>query len=150
MSTTQLSNQNMVNKNTEKKKAAKQAGIVEKGERGLRDMIWITCEVPTDSRLAKFWSILVMATILMSTSAFVTLSLPEYYLEPPLAFDIIEKISVAIFTLELGLRCITAPTPAPGGYFEYLKSRLMFFKSIMNLVDLLAILPFPPSKHWLN
>ena len=141
LNATQKDNQNMVKEANDKRKAEQNTDMVI-GDRTLRQQIWITCEYPTDSRIAKIWSILVMATILMSSASFVTQSLSEYYLEPPEAFNTVEILSVVIFTIEFILRFSTSPTPSPGTSWDFAKSRLVFLSKVMNLVDLLAILPF--------
>ena len=134
----------------------------EKKQVGLRLRIWYTMENPNYGLAAKIWSTLVMATILLSSASFITQSLPEYYTEPPTEFYILEIFCVIIFTLEYVMRWITmpsfddrsaeeGPTPKEGDEAEgkrvetfraYSRARLVFMRQPMNIIDLMAILPF--------
>eukprot|EP00284_Hemiselmis_tepida_P016058 CAMPEP_0174929326 /NCGR_PEP_ID=MMETSP1355-20121228/27142_1 /TAXON_ID=464990 /ORGANISM="Hemiselmis tepida, Strain CCMP443" /LENGTH=549 /DNA_ID=CAMNT_0016175521 /DNA_START=43 /DNA_END=1688 /DNA_ORIENTATION=+ len=130
------------------------------GESGLnltvRQRVWYTMENPNYSTGAKIWSTLVMATILVSSASFITLSLPEFYQEPPTIFYVLEVVCVIIFTIEYVIRLVAMPTfekeVAEDGATDtpdkvetwgaYLRVRLVFMRQTMNMVDLMAILPF--------
>lgn len=53
-------------------------------------------------------------------------------------FYVIEATCIAIFTLELLVRIITAPPHL----ISFSPLRMDFFRDVMNIVDILAILPF--------
>lgn len=126
-----------------------------------RRHLWATMEYPDYTPFAKVVSIVSLVMILISTLALAIESLPQYvnldqitcdnvttialnntnqtiaqnteyicsnYLQSP--FFIVQTICIGFFTLELLLRIISTPS-----YFK-------FFKSIMNWVDISAIVPY--------
>lgn len=108
--------------------------------------IYMTLEDPSYSRTARFFSIFMMAIILLSTACFIFESEVETEIEKttsvynttgmlnfyPFAdiFYYAEWISVSIFTLEYLMRFATC------------KRKISFFFSPMNMIDLCAWLPF--------
>lgn len=99
-------------------------------DRSLRAQIFNTFENPEYSQLAKIISIIVLTAIFVSTINFVLSSLPEFWDKPPLAIEVIEIISISIFTIDYFARLFTAP---------------VFYKWViqpLNIIDLLSILPF--------
>jgi hypothetical protein len=85
---------------------------------------------PQSSRAAQLIAGTVMAMILLSVTSFVVQTLPAYQAAPSSAWEAIEFVCVSVFTLELGLRVWACP------------DRRAFFTIPLNVIDLLAILPF--------
>lgn len=102
----------------------------------LRYKIYTTFEDPAYSPLAKYLSIFMMFVILLSTTCFILESEAEnengmIAAEPALTiFNIIEWISVCLFTIEYMARLTCCPKP------------LKFLRETMNMIDLAAWLPF--------
>mmetsp|Transcript_4831 Transcript_4831/g.7744 ORF Transcript_4831/g.7744 Transcript_4831/m.7744 type:complete len:334 (-) Transcript_4831:484-1485(-) len=102
---------------------------------------------PTSSRLAKIWSAVIMITILVSSIAFIVASLPKFHAEDPEIFGILENICVIIFTVEYVIRWSTSPSIFRNGetvetFTIFMRERYFFMMSWMNVVDLVAIVPF--------
>src|SRR6218665_2488334 len=110
--------------------------------------LWLFCEEPDSSWPAKVFAIASVACIVVSIINFCLETLPAFerdiclnttidqgktyflrpnYLDP---FFIIESICVTWFTIEFSLRLLACP------------SKPIFARNIMNIFDLLAILPF--------
>ena len=113
--------------------------------------IWLLCEEPTSNRAARFFAIISVICIVTTIINFCIETIPELtpdscivkhvllangstsdvrvpnYNEP---FFIIETICVSWFTVEFFLRFISCP------------SKRKFCKQIMNIFDVLAILPY--------
>jgi hypothetical protein len=85
---------------------------------------------PSSSRAAQLIAAVVMATILISCTAFVVQTLPEYVASPSDAWVVIELLCILVFTLELGLRFWSCP------------DKSFFLHQPLNLIDILAVLPF--------
>jgi len=119
----------------------REGGPYNKEPRTLRQKIWKTLEDPGYSRLAKFMTIFIMATILLSTVVFIVDTMPLFHgrnTAKTSPFYVIEATCIAIFTLELLVRIITAPPHL----ISFSPLRMDFFRDVMNIVDILAILPF--------
>jgi len=86
-----------------------------------------------------------MLTIITSSASFVIGSLAQFQSDKPAVFNTIEVVCVIIFTLEYIFRWATAPSKQISGAEtagRYLRARVTFMTRPMNLVDLVAILPF--------
>eukprot|EP00873_Tetraselmis_striata_P002963 jgi/Tetstr1/423227/TSEL_001345.t1 len=119
----------------------REGGPYNKEPRTLRQKIWKTLEDPGYSRLAKFMTIFIMATILLSTVVFIVDTMPLFHgrnTAKTSPFYVIEATCIAIFTLELLVRMVTAPPHL----ISFSPLRMDFFRDVMNIVDILAILPF--------
>ncbi len=110
--------------------------------------IWLLVEEPDSSKAAKVFAIISVTCILVSIINFCLETLPSFerppcvnqtfdggqtYVQSPNytdAFFVIETICVIWFTIEFLLRLISCP------------SKFEFCKSIMNIFDVMAILPY--------
>ena len=86
---------------------------------------------PSSSRFARFVSIAVVGTILLSVTALVVESMPQYQEGYDDTFFVIELVSVMVFTMEYLLRLLSCPY-----------SKWLFIKQPLNIVDVVAIFPF--------
>eukprot|EP00164_Ancoracysta_twista_P003165 GFYU01004218.1.p1 GENE.GFYU01004218.1~~GFYU01004218.1.p1 ORF type:complete len:477 (-),score=71.49 GFYU01004218.1:296-1726(-) len=96
-----------------------------------RSKVYIFFEDPNVNRFAKYVSWWVIFLILLSVTAFIVVTLPEFHLhEDDTVWSVIEWICVINFTIEYLFRICVCP-------------RLWkFVKAPLNVVDLVAILPF--------
>ena len=110
--------------------------------------IWLLCEEPDSSKLARAFAIVSVICIVISIINFCVETVPAmarahcvnvtldggltYVLRPNYedAFFVIECVCVTWFSLEFLLRIFSCP------------NKLAFCKNVMNIFDLLAILPF--------
>jgi voltage-gated potassium channel len=92
----------------------------------------------TPSRHAKMLSVFIITVILINCISMILESIGGIYQRMPRLFDIIEIVSVLIFTVEYALRlwCFSASET----YKPW--SRLKYIRRPMMVIDLLAILPF--------
>ncbi|KAK2184898.1 hypothetical protein NP493_249g06024 [Ridgeia piscesae] len=113
-----------------------------------RRKIWLFCEEPDSSRAAKLFAIVSVICILISIVSFCVETLPQFErdlcqnstvlenggVEIEVNFNdvffVLEAICVSWFTAEFVMRLVSCP------------SKMTFCKNIMNIFDLLAILPF--------
>jgi len=84
----------------------------------------------TDTRAGRAWDLAVQALILISLVSFSIETLPKLGQKTRFWLYVVEVVTVALFTIEYGLRIIVAD------------KRLGFIFSFYGLVDLVAILPF--------
>lgn len=110
-------------------------------------VIWLLCEEPDSSRVARAFAIVSVICIVVSIVNFCWETIPSF--KPPActnqtqpdgtyemrhnytdAFFIVETVCVVWFTIEFIMRAISCP------------NKLTFCKNIMNIFDVLAILPF--------
>lgn len=135
-----------------------------------RRSTFLVLDVPASCGLAKFVSLAMMATILVSTLVLLLESLPDFAVTPPLCvelpvptveacrprphylFDVIETVCVIAFTVEylLRLAVVHAARPADCGVHDRYDKRplattLAYIRKPMNIVDAVAILPFYAS-----
>jgi hypothetical protein len=96
----------------------------------IKEQVWALMNDPSSSRAAQLIAIAVMVLIVVSCSAFVAQTLPEYTNNTSPAWNGIEWFCVAGFTLELGARYWSCP------------DRVAFLLSPLNLIDILAVAPF--------
>ena len=110
--------------------------------------IWLFCEEPDSSMYAKVFAVVSVICILISIINFCMETLPSFkrprcvnqtmsdgvtYMMLPNyrdAFFIVESVCVTWFTIEFIFRFISCP------------SKLVFIKNIMNIFDILAIVPY--------
>jgi Ion transport protein len=97
-----------------------------------RDRVWALVSDPVSSRAAMALSLFILVCICATTLAYSYESLPEAPRTQTGAdvLDMIETVSSITFTVEYGLRLLTCP------------DLRRFLMSPLNLVDLLAIVPF--------
>jgi hypothetical protein len=116
---------------------AKDGGWLYWGEDGGRQTVFIVLEEANSSKLAKLISELMMLMIFFSTLMFMLESVRSIQEQNPQVFVISETVCILTFTLEYLLRmwsCVARP------YSE--RRFLPYFTSPMNIVDIVAILPF--------
>jgi len=104
--------------------------VVIGGLTALRARVWAVMDDPTSSRAAQLVAGGILAVILVSCTAFVLQTLPQYAGETSAEFAGIELACVIIFSVEFALRVSCTPSLA------------RFAASPLNVVDFLAILPF--------
>ncbi len=101
-----------------------------RGRPGVRARIWAMLESPGSSFWGSVIALVVVLAVLTSVVAFVVQSLPQYVFSTAPAWTAVEVACVAVFTAELAARVLCAP------------SARAFCCAPLNLVDVLAILPF--------
>ena len=125
-----------------KKRALEQAEEEDFGPSRLgqwRTWCWNTIEYPWTSNLAQFLAVFSLSMVLLSTVTFIISTADELQpdeegnLDFPLllyVIGLIDNFVVAYFTVEYLIRLIICPM------------KMKFMKDTMNMVDLLAIIPF--------
>ncbi|KAJ8402784.1 hypothetical protein AAFF_G00364560 [Aldrovandia affinis] len=96
---------------------------------GLRQQLWLVMEKPDSSLVAKTFGTLSMFFVMASIVNMALISLDFGKLGPPL-LDALEYVCIVWFTAELVLR------------FACVKDKCKFSRSVVNIIDLVAILPF--------
>lgn len=96
----------------------------------MRDRIFAIMEGDSDLWISRVISYIVMTAIIVSTVAFVLETVPEYNHKYRQLFWWLEVVIVAIFSVEYAIRWITV------------RGKLPFMVKPLNIVDLLAVLPF--------
>ena len=97
---------------------------------GLRARVWAMLESPGDTFWGSAIALVVVLAVLTSVAAFVVQSLPQFVFSTAPAWTAVEVVCVVVFTAELAARVLCAP------------SARAFCCAPLNLVDVLAILPF--------
>ncbi|XP_048881983.1 potassium voltage-gated channel subfamily V member 1 [Brienomyrus brachyistius] len=95
----------------------------------LRQRLWNVMEKPDSSAAAKTFGMLSIFFVVVSIVSMALVSLEVGILAPPL-LDALEYICIVWFTGELALR------------FACVRDKCRFSRSVINIIDLLAILPF--------
>ncbi|KAG9460558.1 hypothetical protein GDO78_020990, partial [Eleutherodactylus coqui] len=95
----------------------------------LRQKLWDVLEKPGSSVAAKTFGTVSMTFVVVSIANMVLISSEVNSIEQPL-LNILEYICVSWFTVELLLR------------FLCVKDKCRFMKSVVNIIDLIAVLPF--------
>lgn len=96
---------------------------------GLRQRLWNIMEKPDSSAAAKTFGMLSIFFVVVSIVSMALVSLEGGIVAPPL-LDALEYICIVWFTGELALR------------FACVRDKCRFSLSVINIIDLLAILPF--------
>jgi len=108
---------------------------------GVRNRVYQILEcTEEDDRVAKGVMILISLLIVFSVVSVILESIPSIFERYHQFFFIMETITVAIFTVEYGLRiwvCVENPS-----YSRPIVGRLRYAVSFYALIDLVAILPF--------
>ena len=86
-------------------------------------------EDPSASRLGSAIALVVTLTVLLSVTAFVVQTMPQYIFSTAPVWPAIEIVCVVIFTAELAARALSAPS-------------MRAFFSPLILIDILAVAPF--------
>ena len=94
----------------------------------------------TGDRASRWFDWFLLSLISINVIALVLGTMNELFDAAPQAFDLINSVSVAIFTVEYLLR-VWSCTADPR-YSGSIKGRLRFMLSPLMLIDLLSILPF--------
>ncbi|XP_042597783.1 potassium voltage-gated channel subfamily V member 1-like [Cyprinus carpio] len=96
----------------------------------LRQRLWDLMEKPDSSKAAKTFGTLSMFFVVVSIMNMALISLDFTILDAPIILDALEYICIIWFTGELVLR------------FMCVRDKCRFSRSVVNIIDLLAILPF--------
>jgi voltage-gated potassium channel len=107
----------------------------------LRRRVYEVLEPGSSDSAARAVDLFLIALVLINVAAVVLESVPAFAGAYGLAFMAIETVSVAVFTLEYGLRLWSAPEHAPLADLPPWRARLRFALEPQSLIDLLAIAP---------
>lgn len=102
----------------------------------MRDRLFNIIEGNSDLLISKIISWVILLAILISSVAFVLESDPDLLAKHEKTFHLIDTIVVIIFTIEYVSRLVLV------------RKRLQFFVQPLNIIDLLAILPFYITLFW--
>ena len=109
----------------------------------LRRRIYMVLEQgPVGDRLGIVTDRLLVALILINLIAVALESVPEYGARYALAFNLIEIVSLVVFTVEYGMRLWVAVEHGPHRHLNGARARLKYALSPAGIVDLAAVLPF--------
>jgi voltage-gated potassium channel len=97
---------------------------------------------PVGDRAGRLVGRLIVLLIVINLVAITLESVPEFEAQYTALFMGIELVSLAIFTVEYGLRMWVAVEHAPYRHSDGWKARLKYAKSPVGVIDLLAVLPF--------
>lgn len=118
-------------------------GIPDRTLRSLRRRVYEIIEVGRgDDRASRIFDACIIALIVLNIAAFVAETVPELAAHYGLLFRIIEGFSVAVFTVEYGLRIWTAVEVPFLARLAPWRARLNYATRAYLIIDLLAILPF--------
>eukprot|EP01052_Picozoa_sp_SAG31_P029070 SAG31_NODE_2861_length_4987_cov_105.905278_4_plen_213_part_00 len=96
----------------------------------LRVWTWNVVEDPQSSRLAFAVSVILLALIIISCTSFMIQTLNYFYAGDQTVWNVIETVCIIAFTAEYILRLFGSP------------DRCRFVMGALNIVDLIAIVPF--------
>ena len=97
---------------------------------------------PVGDGVGRWIERLLVALILVNLVAVALQSMPQFGARYAFVFDLIEYVSLAVFTIEYGLRLWTAVEHGPHQHLPALHARLKYALSPAGLIDLIAVLPF--------
>ena len=83
-----------------------------------------------------------VAVIVINLVAVALESMPQYATHYAAAFDWIEYVSLAVFTIEYALRLWVAVEHGPYRHLSHMRARLKYATSTAGIIDLIAVLPF--------
>jgi voltage-gated potassium channel len=112
------------------------------GIKELRRRVYLLLEQGPIGGIGRWVERLLVALILVNLVAVALESMPEFGARYAAVFDLIEYVSLAVFTIEYGLRLWTAVEHGPHRELHPLHARLKYALSPAGLVDLIAVLPF--------
>jgi voltage-gated potassium channel len=111
--------------------------------KGLRRHVYLVLEQgPVGEPLGILIDRLLVALILINLVAVALESVPEIDARYAFVFELIEYVSLVVFTLEYGLRLWGAVEHGPHRQLSPIRARLKYAFSPAGLVDLVAVLPF--------
>ena len=111
--------------------------------KGLRRHVYLVLEQgPVGEPLGILIDRLLVALILINLVAVALESVPEIDARYAFVFELIEYVSLVVFTLEYGLRLWGAVEHGPHRQLSPIHARLKYAFSPAGLVDLVAVLPF--------
>jgi voltage-gated potassium channel len=109
----------------------------------LRRRVYMVLEQgPVDDGLGGVIDRLLVVLIVINLVAVALESVPEYGARYQFVFELIEYFSLAVFTVEYGLRLWCAVEHGPHQHLSATRARLKYAFSPAGLVDLAAVLPF--------
>ncbi len=109
----------------------------------LRRRVYLVLEQgPVGERLGRMIDRLLVALILINLVAVALESVPKLGARYALAFELIEYVSLVVFTIEYGLRLWGAVEHGPHRHLSATRARLKYALSPAGIIDLLAVLPF--------
>ena len=85
---------------------------------------------------------LLIALILVNLIAVALESMPEYEARYAATFNVIEYVSLIVFTVEYLLRIWSAVEHGPHRHLKHSRARMKYVLSAAGIVDLIAVLPF--------
>jgi voltage-gated potassium channel len=83
-----------------------------------------------------------VAIIVINLVAVALESMPQYATRYAKAFDWIEYVSLAVFTIEYALRLWVAVEHGPYRHLSHMRARIKYAISTAGIIDLIAVLPF--------
>jgi voltage-gated potassium channel len=109
----------------------------------LRHRVYLVLEQgPVGESVSRFVDRLLITLIVANLVAVVLQSVPAIDARYALIFDIVEIVSLVVFTVEYALRLWSAPEHVPYRQIKPARARLKYALSPEGLVDLIAVLPF--------
>jgi len=111
--------------------------------RDLRRRVYLMLDQgPAGGRAGLVLDRLLVGLILVNLVAVALQSVPDLRARYAIAFEAIEDVSLAVFTVEYLLRIWVAVEHGPHQHLRPWKARLRYLLSAAGLIDLIAVLPF--------